>query len=294
MKQNYFKTNPLLMTFMALIIGALSYAQDIHFTFSNAENTNDGSDDYYEVDVLIQTINTTGTFKLGSGQLYFNYNTTAFGTNVEKNSGITVTNANPDFIAGQFVDIAAASIYGPFTTNDNTTSRVSWSFSQAFSRSTFAADNITDTPAKLCHLKIKYIDVNEDPMLVFEDGAIYDDQFFTACGLDSGGPFGSADCGAEAGSQIVNDTFESGGATLSNKDFELITGLSLYPNPVSNILNIDSQIEIERVVIFNLLGKQVLETSRTKQIDMSALATGMYLLNVYSENGRAIKKIIVE
>ncbi|MFD1005660.1 hypothetical protein, partial [Winogradskyella aquimaris] len=127
-------------------------AQDIHFTFDNAEMTNDGVNDFYEVDVLIQTLNGTGSFKLGSGQLYFNYNTVSFGENVAANNKIEITHPNAGgYIAGQYVDAAAADIYGGFTINDNTTSRVSWAFSQVFSSSTFANDNVDDTPRLLCH-----------------------------------------------------------------------------------------------------------------------------------------------
>ena len=113
MKHNYIKTTKRAVTFVVLLLGLVTYSQDIHFTFENAQNTNDGVDDFYDVDVMIQTINTTGTFKLGSGQLYFNYSTAAFGTNVFGSGGFYVPHPNPDYIAGQYIDAAAADIYGP-------------------------------------------------------------------------------------------------------------------------------------------------------------------------------------
>jgi hypothetical protein len=135
---------------MSLLAGLASYAQDIHFTFANAQNTNSDGNDYYEVDVMMQTINTTGSFKLGSGQLYFTYNTAAFGTNVNASSSFEVTQED-SYTCGQGIDLVASiKIYGGFTTNDNTTSRVSWAFSQTFSSSTFAADNINEEAKKLC------------------------------------------------------------------------------------------------------------------------------------------------
>ena len=45
-----------LMLVTVLLVVTISNAQDIHFTFANAQNTNDGSNDFYEVDVMIQTI----------------------------------------------------------------------------------------------------------------------------------------------------------------------------------------------------------------------------------------------
>ena len=283
-----------LMLVTVLLVVTISNAQDIHFTFANAQNTNDGSNDFYEVDVMIQTINTTGSFKLGSGQLYFTYNTSAFGENVFANTAFTVTKTNPDYIAGQYVDAAAADIYGPFTTNDNTTSRVSWAFSQAFSSSTFAAANVTPTPKKLCHLKFKYTDVNQMPMVLFEEGAIYLDQFYTACGPVSGGPFTSADCGTEPGTQLVNDTFDSGGATLSNPEIESMQEISIYPNPASEYINIATNQSLNKIELFDLLGKQVLSTRETKQIQITHLPTGLYVLKVHAEKGTLTKKIVIE
>lgn len=296
MKHKYIKITKKIITTLTLLFGLITYSQDIHFTFANAQNTNDGSFDYYEVDVLIQTINTTGTFKLGSGQLYFNYSTAAFGTNVFGSGGFEVTQVNPDYIAGQFIDAAAADIYGPFTLNDNTTSKVSWAFSQAFSSSTFAADNVSETPAKLCHLKFKYIDVNEAPMILYEEGASFDDQFFTACGDDAGGPFQTADCGGFAGTQLPNDTFDSNGATLSAKDFELLTGLSLYPNPTKGMLYINGDTnKLINVEIYSITGQQVKTIKDNfKSIDISNLDSALYFVKFYTEEATATFKIIKE
>jgi hypothetical protein len=294
MKHNYLdKSKRLAVLLLILFIGIQSYSQDIHFNFENPQITNDGSDDFYEADIMIQTINSTGSFKMGSGQLYFTYNTAAFGENVSSSFEVLHPEAE-GYICGQFVDAGAAGIYGTFTINDNTTARVSWSFSQTFSSATFASNNVTDTLTKLCHLKMKYLDVNEQPQVAFETGAIYLDLFFTACGPGTGTAFEPAACGTNPGTQIFNDTFDSTNASLSVEDLELLSGLLVYPNPATDILNISSQLELKKVVIFNLLGKQVVETTATSQIDVSHLSAGIYLLNVYSENAKAIKKLIVE
>ncbi len=296
MKQNYFKTKSLLVIIMALIISGVSYSQDIHFTFANAQNTNDGVDDFYEVDVMIQTINSTGTFKLGSGQLYFTYNTAAFGTNVLTSGGITVT--QPDgYICGQGIDVVPTiKIYGSFTTNDNTTSRVSWSFSQIFSSSTFAADNVIDTPAMLSHIKVKYTDVNQDPMFMLESGATFADQFFTACGPAGGGATDVADCGGEPGTQLVNDTFDSAGATLSNKDFELSTGISLYPNPAKDILYIKGDVSnVKSIEVYSVIGQSVMQIKKSfKEINLSNLQSGLYLIKLNTDETSGVYRIIKE
>ena len=294
MKNNYSKMIRSLSSLLLIFMSLISYSQDIHFTFANAQNTNDGVDDYYEVDVMIQTINSTGSFKLGSGQLYFNYNTAAFGTNVFANSGVTITQPNPDYICGQYVDIAAAGIYYNFTLNDNTISKLSWAFSQFYSSATFADDNVGETPVKLIHLKFKYIDINELPMVLFEDGGSFGDQFFTACGPDPGGILEPATCGVNPGIQLLNDTFDSGGATLKDKDFALLTGITLYPNPTNGILNIEGDTsKIQSIAIYNIVGQHVKTISNQfKTIDIGNLESGLYLLKVAGDSMSFTTRVI--
>jgi len=295
MKHNYIKTTKRAVTFVVLLVGLVTYSQDIRFTFENAINTNDGMYDFYEVDVMMQTINTTGDFKLGSGQLYFNYSTAAFGMNVFGSGGFEVTFPQAEgYICGQHVDAVAAGIYGPFTTNDNTSSKVSWAFSQFYSSATFAADNITDTPTKFCHLKFKYIDVGEAPMVLFEEGSAFGDQFFTACGPATGGILEPANCGGFPGSQLMNDTFDSSGATLSNSDFKLLTGLSVYPNPTNGILYINGDIsKLKNVNIYSITGQHVMEVKDNfREIDITKLSPALYFVKLNTEQGTGTIKII--
>ncbi|MCF6279429.1 MAG: T9SS type A sorting domain-containing protein [Flavobacteriaceae bacterium] len=305
MKQNYTNTMKQLIILIALLIGTTNYAQNIKFTFMNAVNTNDGSNDFYEADVLIET-NGVADFKVGSGQLYFNYNTAAFGTNVNAANRFEVTQPNgtigsgsgDGYICGQFVDAAAAPVYGNFVINDNTTSRVSWSFSEVFSSETFVANNVTIVPAKLIHIKLEYIDVNQDPMVEFENNnsiiPLVTDQFFTICGSNPG-PFSSADCTNFPPTQFLNAILENTGAVLSIDRDTLITNtISIYPNPATDIININSTIEINKIQLFDLLGKQVISTRETDQIEISHLPIGVYLLKAFSESGTITKKIIIE
>lgn len=297
MKNNYTILMKKIATLFVLLCAFSANAQDIEFTFENPENTNDGSFDYYEVDVMIATINASGSFKLGSGQLYFNYNTTAFGLSVFDNSNIEVTQDNAQgYIAGQFIDAAAAAIYSSFTTNDNTDSRVSWSFTQFFSSNTFAADNVTSVPTKLCHLKFKYANVNEMPMVMFEDGDVYDDQFETACGGIGGGPFEAADCGAQPGVEILNDSFDSSGHTLSNTEFELQSAIKLYPNPVKGILNIEGDLsDATSLKLYALSGQLILEVKDNfNTIDMRLIESGIYFVKLNTGKEVSTFKVIKE
>ncbi len=199
------KITRLLLLVCLMLTPPTLLAQDITFSFANAQNTNDGMDDFYEVDVLIES---TSDFKLGVGLLYFNYSTAAFGTNVEAGGNVEIT--RPDgYILAEDIIAFATDIYDSFLTVDNTTSRFAFSWNQAFTESQYAGNNVTGTAALLFHIKIKYDDVNESPGITFEDGSSFDDQTYTACG----GAF-TSDCTGSPGIQLTNDTFDSSGATL--------------------------------------------------------------------------------
>lgn len=58
---------------------------------------------------------------------------------------------------------------------------------------------------------------------------------------------------------------------------------TLYPNPVNNILNIEIEREIKSVEIYNMQGQKVL-SSNQKQVNVSYLANGIYMVRVEDEN----------
>ena len=97
----------------------------------------------------------------------------------------------------------------------------------------------------------------------------------------------AADCGATVPTryQDLSATFTqhhimnvTGGDTSGIAD-NVIDGFSMYPNPVIDVLNLNANITIDTVSIYNVLGQEVL-TTKQKQIDMSALPTGSYIVKV--------------
>ncbi|MES2591924.1 MAG: T9SS type A sorting domain-containing protein [Bacteroidota bacterium] len=65
---------------------------------------------------------------------------------------------------------------------------------------------------------------------------------------------------------------------------------TIYPNPCTNTLTVDNKAVIS-ITIKDLTGKVVIETS-TKQIDVSALAKGIYSVELYTYNYMTIKKLV--
>ncbi len=81
---------------------------------------------------------------------------------------------------------------------------------------------------------------------------------------------------------------------VSTEDFEQF-GFSIYPNPVNNILSIDSQEIITKVSIFNLLGQEV-KTSNPEtnnvSVDVNNLDSGVYIVKLVAGDKKSTKKFI--
>lgn len=100
--------------------------------------------------------------------------------------------------------------------------------------------------------------------------------------------------------QVVNAWFAVGigNAPASNQNIEMQTKLSIYPNPVKEgIVTIDSSLEAATTVeMFDLSGKKVMNAVDLEfktTLNVSHLATGMYLLKFTSDNGVYTHKIMV-
>lgn len=96
--------------------------------------------------------------------------------------------------------------------------------------------------------------------------------------------------------RVINSIIDRGayefGATASLNDFGLTQSIKLYPNPVKNILNIHLEEIIEKVEIYTIQGKKVLETKRPS-INMMQFTAGIYILKVTTLEGKVgVKRFI--
>jgi|GEM_PF-2019789 len=75
---------------------------------------------------------------------------------------------------------------------------------------------------------------------------------------------------------------------------KLAEAISLFPNPVSEFLKIDSKgLHINRIEIVSLLGGKEKElNSNFKSIYLGDLPRGIYLIKIYSDKGYTVKKMI--
>ena len=73
---------------------------------------------------------------------------------------------------------------------------------------------------------------------------------------------------------------------------EIDSDVKIYPNPTSGIVNINAE-NIKNVVVLNSLGQKVFETVEN-QIDLSQFGTGLFMLQIETEHGRSVQRIMVK
>jgi aminopeptidase N len=85
----------------------------------------------------------------------------------------------------------------------------------------------------------------------------------------------------------------SNNTTLANENFDWNDKIKIYPNPVTNVLNIEipNNLELETVTITNILGQTVIEKN-LGTIDVSQLSAGVYNVKIKTTAGIFHKKII--
>ncbi len=357
------------ITIILVLITNSLLGQNIQFTIENANNTFDGQDWWYNADVFIQAIDGQADFKLGSGQLYLNYNTAAFGENVF--DGQNQSTDNFDFLqpTGSVLNQNNTSgnpIYSFFIPQNNTPSRVSLFFEQITSSGSFA-ENVTSTAQHLLSFRFRYVDSNKPSNISFETNISQArDQFYTACGPDN--QTSSPDCTNLPGTQfvgasfdssnaadtmvpvitltgdnpqeiIINDPYNELGATsddggnvvidasqldtsipgiyevlyditdfagnMANQiirtvnvvdqtlsiegQFDSELTVAVYPNPVVDILHID--VEFDTAVLYDITGT-LIATTNSKEMNVSKISGGVYLLKVTAANRTKMVKVI--
>ncbi|RDI04550.1 T9SS-dependent choice-of-anchor J family protein [Flavobacterium sp. AG291] len=94
------------------------------------------------------------------------------------------------------------------------------------------------------------------------------------------------------------DDFSVTADDVAGLNDNLASNLSIYPNPVNNIINIDSNdnISISKVSIADLNGRTVKSVSfdgvSNASVNIADLASGMYMMNITSDKGMTTKKIM--
>ncbi|MBC3757008.1 T9SS type A sorting domain-containing protein [Hyunsoonleella sp. SJ7] len=99
-------------------------------------------------------------------------------------------------------------------------------------------------------------------------------------------------------SLITFDGFSQDIASNDLKNSLSIEGLSVFPNPVNmgkSTIYIDTkQNALKSVAVFNVLGKQILAPVITrKELDISTLSSGVYILKITENAVTETRKLVI-
>lgn len=81
-------------------------------------------------------------------------------------------------------------------------------------------------------------------------------------------------------SSEIKSNLQNIGSSLTTGEDISSKWLSIYPNPTSDIVYIDGNYTQLKVVVYDILGKQVINKSITNSIDISKLEKGVYILQL--------------
>lgn len=86
--------------------------------------------------------------------------------------------------------------------------------------------------------------------------------------------------------------------SLGDKDHEFSSRFTIFPNPAKNSLTITNkdELQMKSIAIYNMMGQPVMMISNnsdsSKVFDISNLASGNYVVKIYSDEGIATRKFI--
>jgi len=99
---------------------------------------------------------------------------------------------------------------------------------------------------------------------------------------------------SDSGNAIGNLYFGASDCNILSTPDNLISKITLSPNPASDIVNVSnaSGLNIETVALYDALGKKVNVQLVNNQLNIANLAKGIYLMTIKTDRGVITKKVI--
>ena len=83
-------------------------------------------------------------------------------------------------------------------------------------------------------------------------------------------------------------------STLGVDDFSNAENITLYPNPVKDVLTVNSQSTFKRMEVYNMLGQKVMTKENTNTLIVDQLNLGIYILKAFNNNGEVATKQFIK
>ncbi|WP_164549863.1 T9SS type A sorting domain-containing protein [Nonlabens ponticola] len=93
--------------------------------------------------------------------------------------------------------------------------------------------------------------------------------------------------------QLTGGVFDYTGSVLTVDDSAFAKAVSLYPNPTNDVLSIQTDAPLDRIVVRSLTGIILKEASgNTQRLSLQDVASGLYLVTLYSASDTYTQTII--
>ena len=125
----------------------------------------------------------------------------------------------------------------------------------------------------------------------------FDLEQFLLLNIAMGGFAGPVDAGFTESAMVIDYVRVYQSAPLSTAEFTNDLSLRVYPNPTTDRVNLVSDNLMDEAVLYNVLGKEIMRRSLGQTrgtLDLSQVAKGVYFLNIFGENTRTVKKVVVQ
>lgn len=101
---------------------------------------------------------------------------------------------------------------------------------------------------------------------------------------------------SDLGTVYYDNLYLHKNTTLAADDFE-VSKVKMYPNPATNVLNIEALTRIDKVAVYNVLGQQVITVTPNNELvtlDVSSLQVGVYVVKTTVDGTVSSKRFIKE
>ena len=94
--------------------------------------------------------------------------------------------------------------------------------------------------------------------------------------------------------RVTNNTIDMGAyeySVLSTDDFSGLQ-IALYPNPVNDMLYMETDANIESISVYTIVGQHIQTWKNQKSINISGYTAGNYFVKITTANGSEVKQVI--
>jgi hypothetical protein len=100
--------------------------------------------------------------------------------------------------------------------------------------------------------------------------------------------------GANGSGELYGNFLFGADCLVFGVDDNLLSQVSLFPNPATDIVNIQlpNTVEMKSIAVYDVLGKVVVNSATNNQINVSQLNGGVYMVTIETNQGTVTKKII--